>query len=99
MMLEEDSEQNRMQDALQLFASITKMSAFARTTFILFLNKIDLFTKKIEVSKKPLEKLFPDYTGGPSAKAGAAYPQTMFLPPAARLPGFPLDLCPCCSAL
>jgi hypothetical protein len=74
MVLEEDSEQNRMTEAIQLLGSISKMGSFINTTFILFLNKVDLFTKKIETAQKPLDKLFPDYTGGADAQAASAYP-------------------------
>lgn len=42
-----------------------------RTSIILFLNKIDLF--KAKLPKVPLERYFPEYTGGPDVNKGAKY--------------------------
>jgi len=59
--LREQSEVNRMHEALKLFADICNSRWFEKTTMILFLNKIDLFAAKIE--RVPLSKCFPNYTG------------------------------------
>lgn len=48
-------------ESLVLFESITNSRWFLRTSIILFLNKTDLFRKKIP--KSPLEKYFTDYSG------------------------------------
>jgi len=61
-MLYEDESVNRMQEALTLFDSICNSRWFVKTSIILFLNKIDLFSEKLPVS--PLSDYFPDYTGG-----------------------------------
>ncbi|KAI7894017.1 G-protein alpha subunit [Mucor mucedo] len=67
----EESRQNRMMESLVLFESVINSRWFSRTIMILFLNKIDLFRKKIK--KIPLEKFFPDYTGGSDINKSLKY--------------------------
>ena len=67
----EESSQNRMAESLVLFDSIINSRWFARTSVVLFLNKIDVFTEKLAYS--PLENYFPDYTGGNDIKNAAKY--------------------------
>ena len=50
-----------MMESLVLFESVINSRWFLRTSIILFLNKIDVFKKKLP--KIPLEKYFPDYGG------------------------------------
>jgi hypothetical protein len=50
-----------MHEAHVLFDSICNSKWFSRTSFILFLNKTDIFKKKIHI--EPVNKHFPDYTG------------------------------------
>lgn len=57
----EDKNVNRMHEARMLFDSICNSRWFARTSIVLFLNKTDLFKRKLE--KSPLRKYFPDYSG------------------------------------
>ena len=52
-----------MQESLILFESVINSRWFLRTSIILFLNKIDVFKSKLP--KVPLERYFPEYTGGP----------------------------------
>jgi guanine nucleotide-binding protein G(i) subunit alpha len=59
--LYEDESVNRMQEALTLFDSICNSRWFVKTSIILFLNKIDLFSEKLQHS--PLGDYFPDYAG------------------------------------
>ncbi|GIQ86998.1 guanine nucleotide binding protein (G-protein), alpha subunit [Kipferlia bialata] len=47
--LEEDETQNRMREAMSLFEDICNLSYFDATAFILFLNKLDVFTQKLKV--------------------------------------------------
>ncbi|CAO3670921.1 hypothetical protein G6F70_005436 [Rhizopus microsporus] len=61
--LVEDETVNRMQEALILFDSICNSRWFEKTSTILFLNKTDIFKKKISTS--PISKYFPDYKGQP----------------------------------
>ncbi|KAG0228699.1 Guanine nucleotide-binding protein alpha-2 subunit [Actinomortierella wolfii] len=67
----EESGQNRMAESLVLFESVINSRWFLRTSIILFMNKIDLFAAKLP--KVPLEKFFPDYTGGPDINKAAKY--------------------------
>ena len=50
-----------MHESLVLFDQIVNSFWFKNTTFILFLNKIDLFKQKIE--KVDLKIAFPNYSG------------------------------------
>jgi len=59
MVLEEDNKTNRMEESLKLFQKLTGAQWFENTSFILFLNKSDLFQEKIK--KKPLKEYFEDY--------------------------------------
>lgn len=67
----EDVEQNRFQESLVLFDNIVNSRWFARTSIVLFLNKIDLFAEKLK--KKPLEDYFPDYNGGDDINKATKY--------------------------
>ena len=51
-----------MEEALRLFNSILNNKWFLDTSVILFLNKKDLFERKIK--ERPLRDFFPDYRGG-----------------------------------
>ncbi|KAK7043975.1 Guanine nucleotide-binding protein alpha-2 subunit [Paramarasmius palmivorus] len=70
VLLEEKS-QNRMEESLILFESIINSRWFLRTSIILFLNKTDVFKKKLP--KVPLEKYFSEYTGGNDINKAAKY--------------------------
>ncbi|KAI5964350.1 GPA1 [Candida pseudojiufengensis] len=60
-MLFEDERVNRMHESIILFDQLCNSNWFKNTPFILFLNKIDIFEKKIQ--KNPIKKYFPDYNG------------------------------------
>lgn len=70
VLLEEKS-QNRMAESLVLFESVINSRWFLRTSIILFLNKIDVFKHKLP--KVPLERYFPEYTGGSDINKAAKY--------------------------
>ncbi|EEB07151.1 G-protein alpha subunit [Schizosaccharomyces japonicus yFS275] len=57
--LVEDNTGNQMQEALLLWDSICNSNWFASSAMILFLNKLDLFERKIHIS--PIQPHFPDY--------------------------------------
>ena len=59
--LREDDTQNRMRESLLLFDEICNSHWFRNTTFILFLNKTDLFKEKIQ--RVDLKVCFDNYTG------------------------------------
>lgn len=67
--LYEDDQTNRMTEALDLFKQICNSRWFKETAMILFLNKKDLFSEKIQ--KTPLTVCFPDYTGEPNDEVEA----------------------------
>jgi len=58
MVLDEDGHTNRLKDSLNLFGSVTDMPIFNPPSWILFLNKWDIFEQKIKES--PLHLSFPD---------------------------------------
>lgn len=58
----EEPTQNRLLESFQLFQSIVTSRWFVTTSIVLFLNKKDIFQRKI--AKIPLSDYFPDYTGG-----------------------------------
>ncbi|CAO3657460.1 unnamed protein product [Mucor hiemalis] len=53
-----------MYEALMLFESICNSKWFSNTSIILFLNKADLFQRKI--FKSNISDYFPDYKGSPT---------------------------------
>jgi len=71
MNLEEAPDVNRMQESLRVFNEITSSQWFKTTSFILFLNKSDLFETKIQ--HQPLKTYFPEYSGGPDYQKGLEF--------------------------
>lgn len=70
--LVEDKDANQMQDAMTIWDSICHSQWFKQTSIILFLNKNDLFERKIPHSD--IKNFFPDYEGEPGeAKQGRDY--------------------------
>lgn len=69
----EDSSQSHMHEWMVLFDSVINSQRFMHKSVILFLNKCDLFKKKIAVS--PLSKHFPDFEG---SDTDASAPFTYF---------------------
>lgn len=58
-------------ESLVLFDSVVNSRWFMRTSIILFLNKVDLFRQKLP--RSPLNKYFPDYSGGNDVNRAAKY--------------------------
>ena len=58
-------------ESLVLFDSVVNSRWFARTSIILFLNKVDLFKDKL--ARSPLGNYFPDYSGGNDVNKAAKY--------------------------
>ncbi|KAI1789170.1 heterotrimeric G protein alpha subunit 4 [Ganoderma leucocontextum] len=70
--LVEDKDANQMQDAMTIWDSICHSQWFKQTSIILFLNKNDLFEKKVHNSD--IKNFFPDYDSeAGDAKAGREY--------------------------
>jgi len=63
MKLEEDPETNRLEESLRLFNEMTASQFFKPASWILFLNKSDLFKDKI--LKFPISHYFPDCKASP----------------------------------
>lgn len=63
MTLLEDTTVNRLEESLNLFEQIVNNRWFKEASFVLFLNKLDLFREKIMCSSRQLSAFFPDYKG------------------------------------
>ncbi|GAA6030572.1 hypothetical protein JCM8097_006214 [Rhodosporidiobolus ruineniae] len=60
----EDESVNRLAEASMLWESIASSRWFDKSSFVLLLNKVDLFTAKVaDGAGPPLRDFFPDYTG------------------------------------
>ena len=63
MTLIEDGTTNRMEESLNLFQAICTNKFFNNSSIVLFLNKFDLFTEKINNTNHHLRLYFPRYNG------------------------------------
>ena len=63
MTLTEDGTTNRMEESLNLFQAICVNKFFDSSSIVLFLNKLDLFTEKVNNTNHHLRLFFPQYTG------------------------------------
>ena len=63
MTLTEDGTTNRMEESLNLFQAICTNKFFDRSSIVLFLNKLDLFTEKINTTNHHLRLYLPHYNG------------------------------------
>lgn len=68
---------NRLLESFQLFQSIVTSRWFSKTSIVLFLNKKDIFQRKI--GKIPLSQYFPDYEGGKDYSRATDYIKQKFL--------------------
>jgi guanine nucleotide-binding protein subunit alpha len=76
--LVEDKDANQMLDALSTWDSVTASRYFGKTSFMLFLNKWDLFEDKI--ASVDIRATFPDYDGPPKdSQQGVRYFQDRFV--------------------
>ncbi|KAG9051660.1 Guanine nucleotide-binding protein alpha-2 subunit [Tulasnella sp. UAMH 9824] len=69
--VEEGKSQNKMAESLLLFESIVNSHYFSRAYVFLLLDKIDVF--KAKLARVPLERYFPEYTGGTDSNEAAKY--------------------------
>ena len=58
-----EADANRMVEALDLFSSVVNAQSFTNSSFLLFLNKKDVFAEKIMYSDIADVEHFSDYTG------------------------------------
>ena len=63
MTLTEDGTTNQMEESLNLFQAICVNKFFDSSSIVLFLNKLDLFTEKVNNTNRHLRLFFPQYTG------------------------------------
>jgi guanine nucleotide-binding protein subunit alpha len=63
LLSQEDPTVNRLDESLNLFSQIVNNRFFREASFVLFLNKFDLFREKILYSGRHLRLYFPDYRG------------------------------------
>lgn len=63
MTLLEDTTVNRLEESLNLFEQIVNNRWFKEASFVLFLNKLDLFREKIMNTTRHLRNFFSDYNG------------------------------------
>jgi guanine nucleotide-binding protein G(i) subunit alpha len=77
LVMEEDGKTNRMIDALELWESIVNNPYLSHVPMILFLNKKDLFEKKIKTTD--LNVCFRDYKGGKNYEKAVKFLETKFL--------------------
>uniref|UniRef100_A0AC35TVC0 G protein alpha subunit n=1 Tax=Rhabditophanes sp. KR3021 TaxID=114890 RepID=A0AC35TVC0_9BILA len=75
--LEEDPSINRLDDSLELFKNILNNQFLMKSNVILFMNKTDLFTKKLEFVQ--LHDYHPMYTGKNEFKPCSEYIEQLFL--------------------
>jgi len=73
----EDGVTNRMQESMSLFDQICNMQWFMNTSLILFLNKKDLFEKKIKTAN--ITAAFPEYKGAQEYDPAVQYIQSKYL--------------------
>jgi len=75
-LLFEDEETMRMHESLVLFKEVCESTWFVDTAIILFLNKDDIFREKI--TRVPLTKCFPEYTGPNEYQPASEYIRNKF---------------------
>ncbi|KAJ6247160.1 guanine nucleotide-binding protein g(o) subunit alpha [Anaeramoeba flamelloides] len=73
----EDENENRMKESLLLFEEVCNSRWFVDTSIILFLNKTDLFRKKIQTVDPKV--CFPEYKGGCDFKNASEFIQEKFV--------------------
>jgi GTPase SAR1 family protein len=78
LVLYEDENMNRMEETLNLFDEICNSRWFRDTAVILFLNKRDLFEKKITLVPLTECPLFAEYQGENTYEAGTELIETTF---------------------
>jgi len=77
MVLAEDRATNRMHESLQVFRELCESEVLQGAAVILFLNKRDIFAKKIK--RTPLTVCFADYKGENEYKPTSQYIRNQFV--------------------
>ncbi|KAJ7459640.1 G-protein alpha subunit-domain-containing protein [Mycena galericulata] len=66
-----------LRESISLFESIVNSRCFLRTSVVLFLDKLDVFERKL--LKTPLERHFPEHAGGTNVQTAAKFILSGFL--------------------
>jgi len=66
-----------MEEALELFGEVANSSYFSCSSIILFLNKVDLFARKL--TEVPLNSFFPNYEGESKAEPASEFVRARFV--------------------
>ncbi|GAA5952418.1 hypothetical protein JCM3765_001967 [Sporobolomyces pararoseus] len=64
--LYEDKNQPRLAETLLLWESIASSPWFAKTAFVLFLNKVDILKEKVEANPQSVRTFLREYRGSPT---------------------------------
>jgi len=75
--LREKSDVKRMEEALELFGEVANSSYFSFSSIILFLNKVDLFERKL--TEVPLNSFFPNYEGESKKEPASEFVRARFV--------------------
>lgn len=75
---EEDERMNRMKECVVLFNSVANHKLFADTAFILFMNKIDVFQRKLDAGSL-VKTHFAEYDGPNDYATASAFLHSRFL--------------------
>jgi len=75
--LEKKSDVKRMEEALELFCEVSNSNYFQCSSIILFLNKKDLFARKLK--EVPLSSFFPNYEGEAKPEYAAEFVKARFV--------------------
>jgi guanine nucleotide-binding protein subunit alpha len=67
----------RLEESLDVFKDIVNFDLFKDTPWILFLNKVDMFEKKIQTTN--IADTFPEYTGGKDFDKAIEFFKKMYL--------------------
>lgn len=74
--LRENEQVNRLVESLHLFEDVTNSDIFKKASIILFLNKTDLFEKKLKIV--PLSQYYPSFQGGDNFDLACQFMQKRF---------------------
>ncbi|XP_048102315.1 guanine nucleotide binding protein (G protein) alpha v1 isoform X3 [Alosa alosa] len=69
---QQGSDTGCVQESLELYSSVCSNTVFSSASLILFMNKMDLFQKKILHSGRHLRLYFPEFKGADCDASGAA---------------------------
>jgi GTPase SAR1 family protein len=75
--MEEDPDKNRLEDSVELFNSMYHNEFLRKCSFILFLNKKDIFEEKLR--HVSLSKFFPGYAGDNTFSTASDFIRALFV--------------------